>query len=114
MSRSHRGLGTCIGMLPAMVPIGIAVGVFAFGGTVVAETLSDCLATRVNERKAARAASDREAAACSGDRQCVKDAQAKWNAAAKPIDEETGVPTLVLYQMVRGGRRRSGSRGGME
>lgn len=89
MSRRHRGLATCIGMLTAMVPIGIAVGVFAFGGSVVAETLSDCLTTRVNERKAARAASDREAAACSGDRQCVKDVQAKWNAAAKHIDEDT-------------------------
>src|SRR5262249_11743784 len=32
--------------------------------------------------------SDREAAACSGDRQCVKDAQAKWNASAKHIDDE--------------------------
>src|ERR1700752_489169 len=75
-------------MLPAIVPIGIAVGVFASSGTVVAATVSDCLATRINQRKATRTASDREAAACAGDRQCVKDAQAKWNAAAKQIDDE--------------------------
>jgi hypothetical protein len=56
--------------------------------TVIAETFSDCLATRANERKTARATSDREAAACSGERQCVKDAQAKWNSAAKHIDDE--------------------------
>jgi len=89
MSKRHRGLATCVGLLPAMVPIGIAVGIFAFGSTVVAETLSDCLATRVNARKAARAALDREAGTCSGDRQCVKDAQARWNTAAMHIDDET-------------------------
>jgi hypothetical protein len=55
---------------------------------VVGETMTDCFNARANERKAARAAADRDSAACSGDRQCVKDAQAKWNAAAKHIDDE--------------------------
>jgi len=56
--------------------------------SVIAETMSDCLSVRMNQRKAARTALDHEAATCSGDRQCVKDAQAKWNAAAKQIDDE--------------------------
>ena len=88
MRRCHRGVGRPIGILAALVPIGIAVGVFLSIDIVIAETLSDCLTTRVNERKVARAASDREAATCSGDRQCVKESQAKWNAAAKHIDDE--------------------------
>ena len=56
--------------------------------SVVAETMSDCLSVRMDHRKTARTALDHDAAACSGDRQCVKDAQAKWNAAAKHIDDE--------------------------
>jgi hypothetical protein len=55
--------------------------------TVSAETLSDCLATRQEARRTARAESDREGAACHGDRQCLKEASAKWERAAKQIDD---------------------------
>jgi hypothetical protein len=42
--------------------------VFLVTGPAVAETLSDCNALRINQRKAARAVLDREGAACRGDR----------------------------------------------
>ena len=71
-----------------IVIVATTAGLTISMSNVVAETMTDCFNARANERKAARAVSDRESAACSGDRQCVKDAQAKWNAAAKHIDEE--------------------------
>jgi hypothetical protein len=63
---------------------GIVIGI----ETAAAEMMGDCINARIDHRKAARAELDREAAACSGDRQCIKDVQAKWNAAAKQIDDE--------------------------
>jgi hypothetical protein len=71
-----------------VVIVATTAGLAISMSNVVGETMTDCFNARANERKAARAASDRESAACSGDRQCVKDAQAKWNAEAKHIDDE--------------------------
>ena len=71
-----------------LVIVATTAGLTISMSNAVGETMTDCFNARGNERKAARAASDREAAACSGDRQCVKDAQAKWNASAKHIDDE--------------------------
>jgi hypothetical protein len=62
--------------------------VFLAIGMAVAETPSDCIGTRIDQRRMARAAFDREAAACQGNRQCLKDAQAKWDRAAKQIDSD--------------------------
>lgn len=72
------------------VPVVVAmVGIVVVtAGMVVADTLNDCLTMRMSERKTARTALDREGAACGGDRQCVKDAKAKWEATAKQIDND--------------------------
>jgi hypothetical protein len=66
----------------------LAIVVSFATGVVEAETPSDCNTARINQRGRARAALDNEAAACRGDRQCVKDAQATWDKAAKQIDDE--------------------------
>ena len=75
-------------MRTLLVVVTMVAIAFVAPGMIVAETTSDCLNARINQRTTARAASDREAAACSGDRQCVKDAQANWQEAAKQIDDE--------------------------
>ena len=77
--RSIRILSALIAMVPTVVVV---------TDTVVAETMSDCINARIDHRKGVRTELDREAAACSGNRQCVKDVQAKWSAAAKQIDDE--------------------------
>ena len=82
--------------------IGVAfVVVFLVTGPTVAETLSDCNTLRINQRKAARAVLDREGAACRGDRQCVKEAQATWNNAAKEIDEEASACRARARQAIQ-------------
>jgi hypothetical protein len=71
-----------------LIGLAVAVVFLVTGPAAIAETLSDCNALRINQRKAARTILDREGAACRGDRQCVKEAQASWNNAVKEIDEE--------------------------
>jgi len=81
-----RRVVTSIRILSAIVALVSAIVVTT--GAVLAETMNDCINARVDHRKGVRAQLDRDAAACSGDRQCVRDVQAKWNAAAKEIDDE--------------------------
>ena len=77
--RSIRIMSALIAMVPTVVVV---------TDTVVAETMNDCINARIDHRKGVRAELDREATACSGNRQCVKDVQAKWSAAAKQVDDE--------------------------
>lgn len=51
--------------------------------------MSECQTIRENQRGAARAQSDREGAACGRDRQCHKEAAARWENAVKQIDDAT-------------------------
>jgi hypothetical protein len=92
-----RGTGKRMRALPAVLPM---VVVLVTTGMVAAETMSDCINTGINQRGTARKVLDREGAACRGDRQCVKDAEAKFNMARKQInDAESACVAQVRSQM---------------
>jgi hypothetical protein len=54
-----------------------------------AQTMSECQTIRENERRAARAQSDRERGACGRDKECHKEAAARWEDAVRQIDDAT-------------------------
>ena len=69
------------------VSIGLYLMVLAVvAGPAFAETFADCNNTHTEQRRAAKAELEREGQACQGDRQCVKQSLAKWNAIAQQID----------------------------
>jgi len=55
-------------------------------GPVFAQTLVDCTNMRIEQRRVGRAELDREGQACQADRQCLAQAQAKWQATQQQID----------------------------
>ena len=91
-----RGTGKRMRALPAVLPM---VVVLVTTGMVAAETMSDCINTGINQRGTARRALDREGAACRGDRQCVKDAEASLRGSGTQPDEHraTAVPSLETW-----------------
>jgi hypothetical protein len=56
-------------------------------GNVAAETMRDCTEARLEARGKLRGESDRRRQACNGNRQCLADAEAWWQAATKQVDE---------------------------
>jgi len=51
-----------------------------------ADTMADCINTSIEQWTVAKAEMEREGQACQGERQCVAQARARWQAAAQQID----------------------------
>jgi hypothetical protein len=84
MASACRWVRIGIGPLSAVI---LVIGVVIVVATMVsAESLAECQTMREDQRRAARAESDHVAASCQGDRQCIREARAKWDLAQNEID----------------------------